>query len=48
MVERYVERFGAVLIDTYKSANSRMPHWRGAVLAAQFGDRYAWWPELGK
>jgi hypothetical protein len=33
-VKCYVELIGAVLIDVGKSANSRVPHWRGAVRAA--------------
>lgn len=33
-IKRYVELIGAVLIDVGKSANSRVPHWRGAALAA--------------
>ena len=47
IVESYVKRLGAVLVDVRKSANSRVPHWRGAALAAQLGDRYLYLPDFG-
>ena len=46
-VESYVKFLGAVLVDVRKSANSRVPHWRGAALAAQLGDRYLYLPDFG-
>lgn len=47
MIKHYVNQIGAVLVDVRKSANSRVPHWRGAALATQLGDRYLYLPDFG-
>lgn len=46
-LEYYINTLGAVVIDVRESTHARVPQWRGDALAAQLGERYIYWPDLG-